>query len=347
MYNYYIFISLPVIAFLLEYLIVGGIQYRYHIVNLMGYISGLTERVFYGISGNFLSGLIFNVSTLLIISGIFMILSFIIVKISIYLFYAFFIYAVSSFISTGGLKHAAMEVYNKLKDNNITDARKNLISLAGRDGETLDMSEISRAAIESIAENTGDGIGSVFFYIAAGFLIGWWIKSGEGNWSVSFPLVFALTFAVIYKTANLMDSLVGYKNERYMRFGKFSAKLDDMLNYIPFRLTAFFMILSVVILRVFSKNYDIKNALKSWKKFKNLHPSPNAGQLESVMAGSLRIKLGGINYYGGKISKRPVIGFEYYGRAGKEDILRGIRIMELTSLIILIFYISVLILVPA
>ena len=107
------------------------------------------------------------------------------------------------------------------------------------------------------------------------------------------------------------------------------------------------MILSVVILRVFSKNYDIKNALKSWKKFKNLHPSPNAGQLESAMAGSLRIKLGGINYYGGKISKRPVIGFEYYGRAGKEDILRGIRIMELTSLIILIFYISVLILVPA
>lgn len=339
-YSNYTLILLLAASFLSEYLLTGKIHYRCHVVNLMGYAVNLTEKIFYKLSNSFLTGVVFNISTLFIVSGILIFLSSIIIKISLWLFYVFFVYLVSSFISTGGLKHAGLRVYNDLKGDDLPGARKNIISLAGRDSERLDAPEISRAAIESIAENTGDGVGSVFFYIAAGFLAQrLFIYFYAGNTNLSLILIFGLAGGVIYKTVNLMDSLVGYKNDRYLRFGKFSAKLDDILNYIPFRLTAVFMILSVVILRVSGKNYDIKNALKAWSIFKRMHPSPNAGQLESVMAGALKIRLGGINYYGGRRSERPVIGFKYYGEATKDDILRAIRIMELTSAVLAAFYI--------
>ena len=132
--------------------------------------------------------------------------------------------------------------------------------------------------------------------------------------------------------------MVGYRNEKYEKFGKFSARLDDALNYIPFRITAYFMILSVFILNITSSKYHNKDGFKSWFKFRKSHPSPNGGQLESVMAGALHIKLGGTNFYGGVESKRPIMGFENYGKANENSIISAIRIMELTSVLLVIFY---------
>ncbi|HEC24730.1 MAG TPA: hypothetical protein ENI54_01740, partial [bacterium] len=189
------------------------------------------------------------------------------------------------------------------------------------------------AVIESVAENTGDGTGSVFFYFTIGLIFGL-----SEPFQMPFAVALGTAFAVIYKSVNLMDSLVGYRNKKYEKFGSFSARLDDALNYIPFRITAFFMLLSTLICSSCNIRYNIKEALKSWFKFRKNHPSPNGGQLESVIAGALQIKLGGINHYGGVESKRPVMGFENYGAASKDNIIDTIHIMELTSVLLVIFY---------
>ncbi len=317
----------------------------------MGQIAGFLEKIFYRMSNSFLSGALFNVFTILIIGIIFAGIDFITIKISILLFYFFSIFILLSFLSAGGLKHESIKIYSLLKTNDIDGARKNLLSLAGRDSGDMDISEISRAVVESIAENTGDGIGSVIFYFTAGLIIGFFaltfiIKiyfiTEFFNKTTEFLVAFGIIGAVIYKTANLLDSIVGYRNAKYEKFGKFSARLDDALNYIPFRITAYFMLLSVFILNITNNNYNIKNSFKSWFKFRKSHPSPNGGQLESVMAGALHIKLGGTNFYGGAESKRPIMGFENYGRANENSIISAVRIMELTSVFLVIFYILII-----
>ncbi len=321
-------IILPV-AFLLEFYI-GSIRYKLHPLNIMGKIAFFLEKVFYSVSDDFLSGLLFNLAAIFLIIVVFAVIDIITIKISIFLFYSFSVYILLSFLSTGGLKYEGMKIYRFLKANDIESARKALMSLAGRDSHNLNLSEISRAVIESIAENTGDGMGSVVFYFTIGLIFGLLYKPFQ----MPFAVALGIAFAVIYKSVNLMDSLVGYRNKKYEKFGSFSARLDDALNYIPFRITAFFMLLSTLIY----SSYDIKEALKSWVKFRKNHPSPNGGQLESVIAGALRIKLGGINHYGGVESKRPVMGFENYGAASKENIIDTIHVMELTSVLLVIFY---------
>ncbi|MHB1665130.1 MAG: adenosylcobinamide-phosphate synthase CbiB [bacterium] len=334
MINYYILIPLP-LAFLLEFYI-GGIRYKIHPLNIMGQIAGFLEKIFYRTSNSFFSGALFNILTIFIIVTIFAGIDFITIKISIFLFYFFSIFILLSFLSAGGLKHESMKIYRLLKANDIDGARKNLLSLAGRDSNNLDISEISRSVVESVAENTGDGIGSVIFYFTAGLIIGFFaltfIKTTE------ILTAFGIISAVIYKTVNLLDSMVGYRNAKYEKFGKFSARLDDALNYIPFRITAYFMLLSVFILNIISNKYHNKDGFKSWFKFRKSHPSPNGGQLESIMAGALHIKLGGTNFYGGAESKRPIMGFENYGRANENNIISAVRIMELTSFLLIIIY---------
>ena len=259
----------------------------------------------------------------------------------------------TSFMSTGGLRYEALKIYGILKSKKINEARKELSSLVGRDTGNLNESEISRAVIESVSENTGDGIGSVIFYFALGTILGYILKTalfsgflviGARHIALPATVFFGVLSAVIYKSVNLLDSLVGYRNDKYEKFGKFSARLDDVFNFIPFRITSFFMLLSVIILSITlnfyksKKRYFPAEALKSWIKFRKSHPSPNGGQLESTAAGALRIKLGGINFYGGIIHKRPVIGFNDYGYADKENIAYTLRIMETTSVLLVIFY---------
>lgn len=311
----------------------------------MGQIAGFLEKIFYRISNSFFSGALFNIFTIFIIVAIFAGIDFITIKISIFLFYFFSIFILLSFLSAGGLKHESIKIYGLLKANYIDGARKNLLSLAGRDSNNLDIPEISRSVVESVAENTGDGIGSVIFYFTAGLIIGFFalnfIKTTE------MLVAFGIIGAVIYKTANLLDSMIGYRNAKYEKFGKFSARLDDALNYIPFRITAYFMLLSVFILNIISNKYHNKGGFKSWLKFRKSHPSPNGGQLESIMAGALHIKLGGTNFYGGVESKRPIMGFENYGSANENSIISAVRIMELTSAILVIFYTLVIALIFA
>jgi adenosylcobinamide-phosphate synthase len=329
--NAYIALSALPLSFVAE-LLIGGLHYKIHPVNLIGRLIKFYENILYKISNGIFSGILFNIANIISVLSIFILIFFQLAKIGYSIYLPVYIYIIASFISTGGLKAAAKKIYSDLSGGNIDQARGSLISLVGRDSKNLSEAEISRAVIESLAENTGDGIGSVLFYYG----------------------ILGIYGVLFYKTANTMDSIVGYRNKKYEKFGKFSAKLDDVLNFIPFRITGFFMILSILILQIFEKsklsvlkllsikhnshNYNFIESLRAYAAYKNFHPSPNGGHLEAIMAGGLKIKLGGANFYGGIKSNRPEIGFEDYGMPSKNNIIQAINIMMLTSVIAVIFY---------
>jgi len=213
----------------------------------------------------------------------------------------FFIYTSLSVTSLG---KASRGIYDSLKGNKVSEARDRLSMIVGRNTENLNEDEIIRATIETTAESTVDGIISPLFYACIG----------------GAPL------ALAYKAINTLDSMVGYKNERYKELGWFSAKLDDFANWIPARVSAILIPLSAFVLRM-----RFRQSIKTIAKDGNKSPSPNAGIPEAGFAGALGIMLGGTNYYGGIEHKKPVIGA---GNRPKEknDILRSVRLMKIVSL---------------
>ncbi|MGB5917725.1 adenosylcobinamide-phosphate synthase CbiB [Arcobacter sp.] len=165
-----------------------------------------------------------------------------------------------------------------------TDPKHAISMLVSRDTKDMSESDINKAAVETYAENLSDGVIAPMFYI----------------------LLFGIIGAFVYKAINTLDSMVGYKNERYENFGKFSAKLDDVVNYIPSRITA-------VLIALFFNSF---NALKNFYSYGKLHDSPNAGHPISAMALALKVKLGGPTSYFGKVKEKA-----YFGE-GREDILK-------------------------
>ena len=184
-------------------------------------------------------------------------------------------------LAVKSLKTESMKVYNKLVQNDLEGARKMVSMIVGRDTENLNQEQITKAAVETVAENTSDGTVAPLLYIAIG----------------GAPLGF------LYKAINTMDSMIGYKNERYINFGRFAARLDDLANYIPARISAWLMIIVSVLLKL-----DGKNAYTIFKRDRYKHASPNSAQTESVCAGALRIQLAGDVYYFGKLYPKQNIG---------------------------------------
>lgn len=182
------------------------------------------------------------------------------------------------------LRVAAMDVYESLKNRNIAEARTKLSYIVGRDTETLTEQEISRATIETVSENTADGITSPLFWA---FLFG-----APGLW--------------IYKSINTLDSMVGYKDERYENFGKFSARADDIFNYVPARLTG----LLIICFTPNRSDVPFFRRIKNWLRDARRHASPNSGYLEAATAWQLGIQLGGDSTYGGVRSERATVGLE-------------------------------------
>ena len=201
-----------------------------------------------------------------------------------------------------------MKVYRAIQKNDTEKARKAVSMIVGRDTDVLDESGIIRAAVETVAENTSDGVTAPIIYMA----------------------LFGAVGGVFYKAANTMDSMIGYKNERFEKIGKFAAKLDDVLNYIPSRLTALTMILSSFVL-----GFDGRNAWIIWRRDRRKHASPNSAQTESVCAGALNIRLAGDAYYFGELHKKEFIGDDIRP-VENDDISRANRLMYLTSVVILI-----------
>lgn len=206
------------------------------------------------------------------------------------------------------LQKESMKVYRAISENDTEKARKAVSMIVGRDTDVLDEKGIIKAAVETVAENTSDGVTAPMMYISAG----------------------GAALGFLYKAVNTMDSMIGYKNEKYADIGRFAARLDDLLNYIPSRLTALAMILSAYLLRL-----DGKNAFHIWKRDRRKHASPNSAQTESVCAGALDIRLAGDAYYFGELHKKEFIGDDIRPPES-EDIRRANRLMYCTSVIVLI-----------
>ena len=213
----------------------------------------------------------------------------------------------SFMISPRSLAEAGREIYALLTNENILEARRKVGWIVGRDTEHLNEAEIVRATVETVSENTVDGIISPLFYFAIG----------------------GLPLAVVYRAVNTMDSMIGYKNEKYLYFGRVAARLDDVANFIPARLTAILFILSALIL-----NLDYKNAFAMMLRDASKHPSPNGGYAESTVAGALNIQLGGINSYFGIPHFRAYMG-DPNEPLSAPHILQTIRLMYTATIIFL------------
>lgn len=194
-----------------------------------------------------------------------------------------FLFFISQFLALKGLIQAGKTVENYLKEEHMEKARRALIALVGRDTEKLHKKDIQKAILESYAENLNDGVIAPLFWL---FFLG-------------FPGL------VLYKTVNTLDSMVGYKDDKYLYFGWFSAKMDDFFNYLSARITALLMIIATTIYLGIEPG---KRALKWTLRYAHLHPSPNSGYPESALAGALGVRLLGPAYYQGKLIYKPYLG---------------------------------------
>ena len=193
-------------------------------------------------------------------------------------------------LAVKSLRVESMKVYTALKQDGLPAARTAVSMIVGRDTAQLDEHGIVRAAVETVAENTSDGVIAPLFYM----------------------FFFGAAGGFIYKAVNTMDSMIGYKNDKYLYFGRFAAKLDDVLNFIPSRIGGVLMVLSAGIASLAEKNgekhYSMKNAWKIFLRDRKKHSSPNSAQTEAACAGALMVALSGDNYYFGKLVKKPQIG---------------------------------------
>lgn len=198
-------------------------------------------------------------------------------------------------LAVKSLKTESGRVYDALKNKGVLEGRKAVSMIVGRDTGALTEEGVIKAAVETVAENTSDGVIAPMFYMAFGGA--------------------AAGFA--YKAVNTMDSMVGYKNEKYMYFGTAAARLDDLANLIPSRISAWLMILAA-----FFCGFDWRNAVRIYRRDRKNHKSPNAAQTEAVMAGALDVQLAGNAWYFGKLYEKPTIGDDIR-EIGAEDIRRS------------------------
>ncbi len=213
-------------------------------------------------------------------------------------------------LATKCLKDEAVKIYKVLKSKDIERSRIQLSYIVGRDTTSLDECEIIRATVETVAENTVDGIIAPMFYAFIG----------------GAPL------AMAYKAINTLDSTVGYKNEKYMNLGFASAKIDDIANYIPARISVLLITIGSLIL-----GYDYKSCFKISIRDRKNHKSPNCAYSEGAVAGALGVQLGGTNIYFGKEVYKPTIG-DKIRKIEIEDIVRTNKIMYATSITSIVIF---------
>jgi cobalamin biosynthesis protein cobD len=295
------------IAYVLD-LIFGDPQNVVHPVQVIGKIISAGEKVLLRKKYKFLAGAVLNIFTVSITYTLMYLISKS-VKISVF-FMIIEIYLMYTIFSINSLAREGNRVYRILKEGDIEKARKDLSYLVSRDTEMMDEKMIIRSTMETISENTVDGIVAPMFYMFLG----------------------GMPLAMAYKAINTLDSMVGYKNEKYMEFGKFSAKVDDAANFIPARITGILIVFASMIL-----GYDYKNSLKIFIRDRKNHSSPNSAHSEASVAGALGVQFGGkVSYFGKEIDK-PTIG-DKTKEFELEDIRKNIRIMYVTSFLSLVIF---------
>jgi len=265
-------------------LIIGDPNFYPHPVVIIGRGINLLERLLRKIFVNKLERIAGLILSIIIISSTFVVVDKLLdvaYYLNYYLGVTAEIWILAATFAIKGLAQAGMSIYQPLVEGNLEVARKKLDGIVGRDTAGLSAEEIIRGAIETLAENTSDGIIAPLFYAVIG----------------------GAPAAMAYKAVNTLDSMLGYKNEEYQYFGWAAAKIDDLANWIPARLTAFLFVIAA-----FLTGDNWQGAKKIIFRDATKHPSPNAGFPEAAVAGALNLKLGGINYYQGQESFRAHLG---------------------------------------
>ena len=290
-------------------LIIGDPMNWPHIVRLYGKLISFLEEKLYRLRNKKRAGTILVILVLAIVSAVVFGIEWI----------CFFVHPILWLLVDGilcwqclalkSLKDETLKVYTRLSENDLKCARYAVSMVVGRDTENLDEAGVTKACIETIAENTSDGVGAPLLYMGIGFGF----------------------LSCIYKAINTMDSMIGYKNDKYIEFGCVAAKLDDIANFIPSRVTALAMVIASYICK-----YDGKNSWKIFKRDRLKHASPNSAQTESVMAGALDLRLAGDAWYFGKLYKKEYIG-DAVKEVEAEDILKAHRLMNVTAFILFTF----------
>ena len=301
-----------IIAFFMDMLI-GDPNSRWHPVVLMGKLIGVLERWFYRESDS--DGKKFAAGAMLVL--ITLLISYEAAAAVIMLSYqipwewgsaAAGGLLLSFTISPKSLAKAGKGIYTLLILGEIEKAREKVGWIVGRDTENLSEAEIVRATVETIAENTVGGIiAPLFFFVIGG-----------------------VPMAVLYRAANTMDSMIGYKNDKYLYFGRAAARLDDVLNYIPARITGVLFVFAAWIL-----GFDYRSGYRMMLRDAQKHPSPNGGYAEATVAGALHIRLGGVNSYFGRKSFRAYMG-EAIELTAPKHIMECIRMMYTATVMFLI-----------
>lgn len=315
----YAWIGLIVSAAVLDW-IIGDPKWIYHPVRLIGnMIAGLMELLNRGehrkMKGVILWILVmlFTFLLTLLVLVIAYILGYVAVLIVAWLFLA-------SALAMKSLKDGVLETKAALDANDLPEARRLAGFLVGRQTGNLSAKEVTRAMVETTAENAVDGIFAPLFYMFVGIL----------TYKIT-PLLNPVTLAMLYKTVNTLDSMIGYPQEPYAEFGWCSAKIDDIVNFLPARLSAFFLLLAGQLL-----GFDANRGIRIYKRDRLNHKSPNSAHAEAAIAGLLGVCLGGTNIYFGEVLEKPTIGDSVYELIPK-DIEDTVHIVELAELLILLF----------
>ena len=299
MIPYFILIS----AYVLD--LIFGDPYSFpHPVKFIGNMIARLEKFFFAtLINKLLSGLI----TFLIVVVSTYFATFLLINISYslnsYLGIAVEILLTYTVLSAKCLEVEAVKVQRELRAKNLENSRKSLSYIVGRDTKELDFAQIIKAVIETVAENTVDGVISPIFYLCLG----------------------GVPLAMAFKAISTLDSMIGYRNEKYEEFGKVSARADDVANFIPARLSIIFFTISAFLLRL-----DYKNAFLICMRDRKNHLSPNCAYSESLTAGALGIQLGGSHYYGGRLVEKQKIGDDLK-KADIDDITKTVNMLRIVT----------------
>lgn len=301
-------------GFLLD-LLMGDPHWMYHPVRLVGKLISVTEtelrkRFSKTERGERLAGVFLAVIVSGITTAVPVLLLWLVSLWSIRAFFVLETILCYQLFALRALKDESMKVYAELKKPDLSGARKAVAMIVGRDTAQLDAAGVTKAAVETVAENTSDGvIAPMIYMMIGGPVLGWF-----------------------YKSINTMDSMVGYKNDKYLNFGRFAAKLDDVVNYLPARISGILMIAAAAILQL-----DWRGAARIFQRDRYNHASPNSAQTEAVMAGALKVQLAGDAWYFGKLYKKKTIGDDDRP-IEPEDIALANRLLYVTAILALIFF---------
>ena len=294
------------LGFLVD-LLVGDPHGWPHLIRGFGFLIAALERVLYPMKNKRAGGTLLVVVVLLLSAGLPALLLVFVWRVSPWLYIVIETVFCWQILATKSLRDESRAVYAKLASGDLPGARKAVSMIVGRDTDALDAAGVTRAAVETVAENASDGVAAPLFYMLLGGAV----------------------LGCLYKAANTMDSMVGYKNERYLDFGRTAARLDDALNFIPARLCAWVMIFAARLCGM-----DAGNALRIYRRDKRNHASPNSAHTEAAMAGALRVRLAGDAYYFGKLCKKPYIG-DAQRPIEAADILRAHKLLYVTAYLLL------------